>query len=1006
MFCVATAHAQPSLRAVAERRASPSLPGGNGFYVEPLTPDGGMYLPTGLAVAPTGTIYAIQKQGDVRVVRPGGELLEAPLVSVWGEVFADGDRGLTGIALHPDFPATPYIYLFYSVDDIPLPQPDTRFRGYSRLTRYTVDASGESVVPGSRTVLLGESPEDGVISCYNSHSSGTLQFGHDGALYVSHGDAASWAMYDTGGLYPECFDGTGIDPAKDLGAYRAQTTASMAGKILRLDPQTGGGLPDNPFWTGDPYDEASRVWALGLRNPFRFAVSPQDPFNPERTELYVGDVGDGRYEEIDRVEGGENFGWPCFEGPSFHPDFAALPPPPGVSCSGPFEGTLTTPYAYFHHSLPEASAPAGRIAASITGGTFYLGTSYPERFHGMLVFADYSKGWIAAARVGEVGLEATEELVTEAGFIADLAYDPTMDAIVAVDVVRGSLVVLRHAGDGPPPPVARGSVSEPFGEVPHAVTFEDAGSADASGGSLTYRWSFGDGQGADGATATHVYGSPGVYAATLTVENAAGQTSQAVVPVSVGLSLPVLEIDPTLEHVVPESGFVELAFTASDSRGETLDAFWELDLVHNVHVHPSFARTDGPQGVLIAEPHAAPGELAFYRARAVAIDEEGLRVTQEHTLRNVVPEEIDLGTAADRYPDGDAQVLYVAHPVEVGRLTLPMGDNGALGLDVVVNGEWVEIDPVYLLPEGDVTQVLFPSISTTAIRVRSAQTSVAGLHARFPIDPDLGAWDPADAGGTAAGRTAPFGDGLTLVGSGTFTEGEYHTARQSLAGDGSVTLHLDYLDGGDEAFAGAAVHTGLAPTDTGLAIGRAGDGRILAWRRVAGQATATQLDAWDASWFRVRRYRGTLIGEVSTDSLVWTEALSVGVSASAPLVAGPVVSGGDGVAVGWFDYAAVQSAGVVRPPSGTFRIFDPFPNPGRGNATLVVNAGVPGTYSVQIVDARGRVVQEAGIARVVVEPETFETTLDREELAPGVYVIRVLNQDTGDARHTRMVVLR
>ncbi|HIG76049.1 MAG TPA: PKD domain-containing protein, partial [Bacteroidetes bacterium] len=540
-----------ALPAAAQLRLSAPLPtsakasgGGTEFYLEPVTSDGALGFPVGVAASPDGRLFVAEKNGRVKVVHADGTVPSTPFLDL-PDVYPDGDRGLLGIELHPDFPETPWVYVLYSVDDSPQPRPDSRSRGYGRLERYRLSESNPDVADlSSRQILFGESYEDGIPSCFNSHTIGTVAFGHDGSLFVGAGDGASWAEVDPGGLYPECFGENLVPEEQDQGAFRAQWTASLAGKILRLDPETGEGLADNPFYTGDPTDPESKVWALGLRNPFRFTVGLRDPNLPTAPgELFIGDVGWGSFEEINRARGGENFGWPCREGPRPLPAYAsATPPNAALACEQPRAGVVTGPLAYFHHYLPDQSSPGGRVAFSITGGAFWDGDAYPERFQRRLFFADYSTGWVLAAEVNEDGIVAVEEVLSETYGLVDLTQDPVSGLLLAVDIAQQRIVRLQHSGSGVNPPVARAQASLRYGVVPASVEFTSEGTFDPAGGTLTYEWSFGDNTGATGTRVTHRYDQPGTYGATLTVTNSSGLTSQTTIPVTIGNSMPEVEV--------------------------------------------------------------------------------------------------------------------------------------------------------------------------------------------------------------------------------------------------------------------------------------------------------------------------------------------------------------------------------------------------------------------------------------------------------------------------------
>ena len=182
---------------------------------------------------------------------------------------------------------------------------------------------------GSRRVLLGETlaaqPKSGGIPLtHESHGVGSLVFGQDGTLLVSAGDNASYSSVDGGSASETYWSSAltdGILQAKEnVGAFRAQMVDSLAGKVLRLDPETGNGVESNPFYSAaEPRAAKSRVWALGLRNPFRMTIRPgtgdHEPELGNPGVLYIGDVGWTDWEDLHVGRGGrENYGWPVYEG--------------------------------------------------------------------------------------------------------------------------------------------------------------------------------------------------------------------------------------------------------------------------------------------------------------------------------------------------------------------------------------------------------------------------------------------------------------------------------------------------------------------------------------------------------------------------------------------------------------------------------------------------------------------------------------------------------------------
>src|SRR5258706_12142519 len=189
-----------------------------------------------------------------------------------------------------------------------------------RIPRYTARGSDgfRSVDPASRKVLVGESITNGFPSLYLSHGIGSLVFGTDGTLLASCGDGASQVSIDVGSAaetyYSQALAEKIIRPKENVGSFRAQLLDSLCGKIIRIDPETGNGIAGNPFYDPKhPRSAKSRVWSLGLRNPFRFTLRPgtgshsRGDANPG--VLYIGDVGLRTFEDLNVAAGpGLNFG--------------------------------------------------------------------------------------------------------------------------------------------------------------------------------------------------------------------------------------------------------------------------------------------------------------------------------------------------------------------------------------------------------------------------------------------------------------------------------------------------------------------------------------------------------------------------------------------------------------------------------------------------------------------------------------------------------------------------
>jgi cysteine-rich repeat protein len=318
------------------------LPGG--FAEEAI--GGGWDRAVGLTFASDGKLFVWEKAGRVWQVDSNGQRHGRPLIDISEEVGDWRDYGLLGVATSPNFATNGYIYLAYVVDYHHLkhfgtPNYDPSVNEYFtdtivRITRYQASAADgfESVDPSSRKVLLGDTISSGCAILHQSHGVGSLVFGDDGTLLAACGDGASYDFPDAGGVTESntgLADGI-IGPSEDVGAFRAQLVNSLSGKILRLDPNTGDGVPGNPFYdAAAPRAARSRVWALGVRNPFRMTLRAgtggHDPSAAQPGTLYFGDVGWDAREELNVVrEPGQNFGWPLYEGMDLRNNYVAVDP--------------------------------------------------------------------------------------------------------------------------------------------------------------------------------------------------------------------------------------------------------------------------------------------------------------------------------------------------------------------------------------------------------------------------------------------------------------------------------------------------------------------------------------------------------------------------------------------------------------------------------------------------------------------------------------------------------
>jgi len=289
----------------------------------------------GVSFAPDGRGFVWEKGGKVWLVENGVKSAQ-PLIDISEEVGNWGDYGLLGFAIDPNFYTNGYIYLLYVVDFHHLkffgtgsynPGANTYFHDtIGRLTRYTCNAAGgfRSVNYASRQVLVGESITTGWPMTHDSHGVGSVVFGEDGSLMASCGDGATYNGVNVGGNQAgssntALADGI-ITATENVGTYRSQLVNSLSGKIVRIDPATGNGLSSNPYYNAaTPRSARSRMWTLGLRNPFRVSLRPGTgnplPQNADPGSLFIQDVGWNEFEKLCVASGpGQNHGWPVYEG--------------------------------------------------------------------------------------------------------------------------------------------------------------------------------------------------------------------------------------------------------------------------------------------------------------------------------------------------------------------------------------------------------------------------------------------------------------------------------------------------------------------------------------------------------------------------------------------------------------------------------------------------------------------------------------------------------------------
>lgn len=360
----------------------------------------GLTSPVALVPVPDGSgrLFVVDQAGLIRILRPDGTLVSQPFLDLRDRLVklmgAFDERGLLGLAFHPQFARNGRFFVYYSA---PLrPGAPAGFNVTSTVSEFHVSATDpDRADPSSERVLLQvDKPQ------FN-HNAGTLLFGPDGDLYISIGDGGGGN--DVGlGHVDDWY-------ATNAGGNGQDVTHNLLGNILRVNVDSGTpyGIPkDNPFVGRDGLDE---IYAYGLRNPYRMSFDMGGTH-----QLFVGDAGQNRWEEVDIVTKGGNYGWNVKEGTHcFDADNADMDRPSCPSTVGPGHPDAGKPL--IDPIIEQANASQGGLGIVVIGGNVYRGSGLPQ-LQGRYVFGDFSSnidrpdGLLFVATPRKNGLWPTQQL--------------------------------------------------------------------------------------------------------------------------------------------------------------------------------------------------------------------------------------------------------------------------------------------------------------------------------------------------------------------------------------------------------------------------------------------------------------------------------------------------------------------------------------------------------------------------------------------------------------------
>ncbi|WNJ19546.1 PQQ-dependent sugar dehydrogenase [Pontibacter sp. G13] len=823
----------------------------------------------GMVFDNNGRMFVWEKQGTVYIV-DGGVKSATPLIDISEEVGNWRDHGLLGFALDPNFLNNGYIYLYYVVDRHHLINYGTG--SYSaaaneyynatigRITRYTAESSTNftTVDYASRTILLGETVSTGIPILGETHGVGTILFGKDGTLLATCGDGAT-ATFDPGGnttgsyILQALADGICTND-EDVGSFRCQMLSSLNGKVLRLDPATGDGISSNPFYdAASPRSAKSRTWSLGLRNPYRMTLRPETgshyPEDGAPGHLYIGDVGWGKFEEMNIVtEPAQNFGWPLYEGVDinssgwitmYNPD-APTPAGCGVQNYYEFKELMVDPgsaapswpdpcnpgneidsasYPLFVHTRPTYDwkhKSSGFARVSIDGetylmsdsmtnpvlgpdwegncsvaGTWYEGSDFPAEYFDTYFHADYDANWIKHFEFDSASVPTdVEDFLINVGAVVDMEWSSMHDGIW---YIRYGTEIRRvtYSPSGNQPPVVA-AVLDTFYAPSNSLTvnFTGSGSTDPEGAALTYFWDFGDGNNSTAADPSHTFSTAGAtpasYTITLTVTDTGSLSSQTTLQVWLNNTPP--EILSSSMDTVVEYSVLE-------------SVIWQLEADVQDAEHTDDELVFGWQTILYHNDHNHPEAIDYNDTTSTLISPigcDGATYWYEIVL-----------TVTD--PEGMADTaIYQVYP-HCSPLAEPDNDKYYIS-------ESVEVDVF----GNDITEDLLDSTSLVII----AQPS----HGTASYDPATGLitylqdgsfsyqdtfyYQVSDIDGDTSKVTmvemiwhGPPTVNVTYPSDGGYPDNKFLDVTYSISGDTSIVSHIDLiLDTGEElsdsAFAG------------------------------------------------------------------------------------------------------------------------------------------------------------------------------------------------------------
>ncbi len=761
--------------------------------------------PIALAVLPDRKVIHTSRDGRVWLTTPEATTTLAGRIPVYNH----DEDGLQGVAVDPDFATNRWVYLYYAPPlDTPAgdaPENGTAadfepFKGYNQLSRFKLGADGKLDLASEQQILRVNT--DRGLCC---HAGGEIDFDGQGNLLLSTGDDTNPFASDG---YTPIDERSTRNPAFD--AQRSSgNTNDLRGKILRITVAEDGSytIPDGNLFAPGTEKTRPEIYAMGFRNPFRFAVDRQTGW------IYLGDYGPDAGSanpargpagtvEFNLIKGPGNYGWPYCVGdnePFIDYDFATGTSGDPFDCAAPKN---TSPNNTGLVDLPPVQ-PAwipyngGSVPEFGTGGESPMGgpvyhydanldstTKFPEFYDGKNFAYEWDRGWIKTIEVGGGGERGAIE-----PFFDSMALTRPMNIEFGPD---GSLYVLDYGSGyfggapdsavyridytkGNRTPVVRLAADRTSGPAPLTVRFDPAGTADEDGGDLTYAWDF-DGDGTTDSTeetaVSHTYSTPGQYTAHLSVTDETGLTGAASVVVTAGNTAPTVTLDlPVNGGFFGYGDTVPFKVTVTDPEDASIDCSKvtvEYILGHDNHGHP-LSRATGCEGEYVtpaAEGHGLDADV--FGVLNASYTDTGAPEAPALTGSDEIVLQPKLKQAAFFTENNGTQIVSAA------------GASGGQRVGYIDNGDWIKFDPINLTGVDAIGYRVSSGGSGGTITVR--KDSVDGPVVQTVQVANTGGWDnyvdipPAPI--TDPGGTGP----LYLVFSGGFAVDNLQVEGAGVAG--------------------------------------------------------------------------------------------------------------------------------------------------------------------------------------------------------------------------------